>query len=67
MSRHPPCTLLLTTQLVYKWAHSRKDIANVLVEQYRLLMSTGWELDEDAIKRDVRAILGGEYEAFMDK
>jgi hypothetical protein len=51
-------------QVIYKWDHSRKAIAKVLVEKYCDLADTGWELAEAEIRRDVNDLLGGEFERF---
>ena len=47
-------------QLIYKWSHSRKIIAEVLAEKYFDIVSAGWPVTEDDIKRDVNRILGGQ-------
>lgn len=47
-------------QLVYKWAHSREVIADVLAEQYFKTMRAGWRISADDIQRDARRILSGE-------
>ena len=54
-------------QLVYKWAHSRKVIAQVLVEKYGYLIDEGWYPTEDEIARDVAMLLGGEFLRFLGK
>jgi hypothetical protein len=47
-------------QLIYKWSHSRKIIAEVLAEKYFDIASAGWPVTEADIKRDVNRILGGQ-------
>jgi hypothetical protein len=47
-------------QLVYKWAHSRDIIAEVLAERYLHLIRAGWPVNEEDMHRDARRILGGE-------
>jgi hypothetical protein len=47
-------------QLIYKWSHSRKVIAEVLAEKYSDIASAGWPITEADIKRDVNRILGGQ-------
>ena len=47
-------------QLIYKWSHSRKVIAEVLGEKYSDLVGAGWPVTEADIKRDVNRILGGQ-------
>ncbi|MHC4130589.1 MAG: glucuronate isomerase [Planctomycetota bacterium] len=46
-------------QLIYKWSHSRKIIAQVLTEKYTDLNKTGWPVNEDDIRKDINRILGG--------
>jgi hypothetical protein len=52
-------------QLVYKWTHSRKVIAGVLVEKYGYLIDEGWCPTDDEIARDVQMLFGGEFERFL--
>lgn len=59
--QHSDCRVL--DQLVYKWAHSRPIIAQVLAEKYELSAQAGWVVTEDEIRRDVKDLLGG---AFLD-
>lgn len=47
-------------QVIYKWSHSRKVIAEVLGEKYSDIASAGWPVTEADIKRDVNRILGGQ-------
>ena len=54
-------------QLVYKWAHSRRVIADVLAGEYALVARTGWRLTRAEVRRDVVRLLGGAYEEFMAK
>ena len=51
--------------LVYKWAHSRAVVADVLAEKYRLQFLAGWRPSEDEVRRDVRALFGGSFEEFL--
>jgi hypothetical protein len=51
-------------QLVYKWRHSRKVIAQVLVEKYSALEQTGWQITRAEIERDVKDLFGGAFERF---
>ena len=51
-------------QVIYKWAHSRAIIENVLAEKYTDLAATGWQVTEDEIRRDVAGLLGGNFQAF---
>ena len=52
-------------QLVYKWDHSRKIIANVLTDKYQDLLDTGWTLTEAEIERDAARLLGGAFWDFL--
>ncbi|HUT57445.1 MAG TPA: glucuronate isomerase [Phycisphaerae bacterium] len=54
-------------QLIYKWSHTRAILADVLAEKYALQFKAGWRPTEDEIRRDVRAILGGSFEAFCNR
>jgi len=54
-------------QLIYKWSHTRKVVAEVLVDKYRDLFAAGWRPSENEIRRDVRAIFGGAFEEFLAK
>lgn len=54
-------------QLVYKWAHSRSVIADVLSEEMEKLCVAGWSPTRIEIRRDVTRLLGGSYEEFMAK
>jgi hypothetical protein len=51
-------------QLVYKWEHSRGLIATVLKGKYTDLLATGWPVNEDFIRRDVKQLFGGNLTAF---
>ncbi|MFW6158088.1 MAG: glucuronate isomerase [Planctomycetota bacterium] len=52
-------------QVVYKWTHSRKIIADVLAAKYADLMDAGWALDASHIERDVRRLFSGNFKAFV--
>jgi hypothetical protein len=54
-------------QLIYKWAHMRTVLANVLTEKYRDQFLAGWRASEEEIRRDVRSLLGGSFEEFCRK
>lgn len=51
-------------QLVYKWAHSRAIIADVLTDKYADIARTGWVVSERDMRRDVEMLLGGNFEGF---
>lgn len=54
-------------QLIYKWKHSREAISLALAQQYRNLISSGWEISEADISRDLELLFGGAFEAFLAK
>lgn len=54
-------------QLIYKWAHSRQVIGDVLAEKYVDLAATGWVVFEDEIRRDVADLFGGNFWSFLGK
>lgn len=54
-------------QLIYKWAHSRKIIADVLYDKYKDLMATGWPLAEEDIVRDVEKLMSGNFWEFIER
>jgi len=51
-------------QLIYKWQHSRRVIAEVLVDKYSALSQTGWHVTRPEIERDVQDLFGGAFERF---
>jgi hypothetical protein len=51
-------------QIIYKWDHSRRVLAHVLVDKYSDLTLTGWEPTAAEVERDVRSLLGGAFEQF---
>ena len=51
-------------QLIYKWSHSRKIIADVLADKYADLARTGWAASEADIRRDVSCLFGDNFERF---
>jgi len=52
-------------QLIYKWAHTRRAVADVLADKYRLQFLAGWRPTQAEISRDVRALFGGAFEEFL--
>jgi hypothetical protein len=52
-------------QLIYKWDHSRRLIANVLVDKYQDLFASGWPLTEVEVQRDVRRLLKDNFLEFV--
>lgn len=51
-------------QVIYKWQHSRRVIAKVLVEKYTELAQTGWQPTHAEVERDVQDLFGGAFERF---
>lgn len=54
-------------QLIYKWAHSRKIIADVLFDKYSDILATGWVIEEKEITRDVENLFGGNFRRFLER
>jgi len=54
-------------QLIYKWAHSRKIIADVLYDKYNDILSTGWIIEDYEIQRDVENLFGGNFWRFIER
>ncbi|NIN12122.1 MAG: glucuronate isomerase, partial [Gemmatimonadales bacterium] len=54
-------------QLIYKWSHSRRIIADVLYEKYRDLAQTGWAPEEAEIRRDVEKLFAGNFRSFLER
>ncbi len=54
-------------QLIYKWAHSRRIIADVLFDKYKDLLETGWKLEESEIRRDVQKLFSQNFWDFVNK
>lgn len=54
-------------QLIYKWEHSRKIVANILIDKYADLECAGWKVDEETIRGDVRELFGAGFERFCNR
>jgi hypothetical protein len=54
-------------QLVYKWDHSRRIVADVLVEKYQMAFENGWEASPEEIQRDVDALFSGNFWEFLKR
>jgi len=54
-------------QLIYKWSHSRRIVADILAEKYTDLFQTGWRPSEEEIRRAARGLFGGTFEEFLAK
>jgi len=48
-------------QLLYKWAHSKRDIANALADQYAGLVENGRPVMPGEIERDVRRLFSDNF------
>lgn len=48
-------------QLIYKWYHSKKIIANVLKDKYAAVIESGWQVTEDEIRRDVARLFSDNF------
>ncbi len=54
-------------QLVPRWRDARRVVADVLKGKYLALAKTGWSVTEAEIRRDVEALFGGAFEAFVQR
>ena len=61
--QHSDCRVL--DQLVYKWAHSRPIIAEVLADKYELAAQAGWPVTEAEVRRDVKDLLSDNFLRFV--
>lgn len=52
-------------QLLYKWEHSRSLIGKVLTDKYQDIVSAGWKVSGEDVKRDVALFLKGNFETFL--
>ncbi|MEX1015469.1 MAG: hypothetical protein WDZ31_01890 [Phycisphaeraceae bacterium] len=53
-------------QLIYKWDHSRKIIADVLSDKYADLLDTGYHVTAEHIQRDARLLLRDNFRTFCE-
>lgn len=51
-------------QLIYKWDHARRIIADVLTDKYADLLDAGFNLTEQHVRRDARLLLRDNYRNF---
>jgi hypothetical protein len=51
-------------QVIYKWAHFRVILAEVLADKYIDLAAAGWTVTRQVVERDVRLLLGGAFQEF---
>lgn len=52
-------------QLIYKWKHSRKEIADALGDSYERLLSSGRAVTADEISRDVNRMFVGNFNEWV--
>jgi hypothetical protein len=52
-------------QLIYKWKHSRTEIANALADSYERLLSSGRAVTAQEIERDVTRLFSGNFEKWI--
>jgi len=64
MPQHSDARVL--DQLVYKWEHSKKIIAEVLVDKYMELIEIGLNLTYEKIKEDVNRLFSQNFYDFLD-
>jgi hypothetical protein len=48
-------------QLIYKWQHARRQIADALYDSYRLLLNRGRAVTTEEISRDVNRLFSGNF------
>lgn len=48
-------------QLIYKWQHARRQIADALYESYKLLLNRGRAVTTEEISRDVNRLFSGNF------
>jgi hypothetical protein len=54
-------------QLIYKWKHSRKEIADALADSYERLLSSGRAVTADEITRDVNRLFQGNFNEWIQR
>ncbi|WP_028307005.1 glucuronate isomerase [Desulfitibacter alkalitolerans] len=54
-------------QLIYKWTHSRKIIAKVLIQKYCDILDSGWAVTETEIERDVENLFSNNFWKFINQ
>jgi hypothetical protein len=61
--QHSDCRIL--EQLIYKWTHSRRVIADILFNQYMELTLDGYPLTPDHIQRDVQRMYSDNFKSLI--
>ena len=54
-------------QLLYKWPHSRRVIADALADMYVRLAQTGRRITRAEVERDAALLLAGNFQAFLER
>ena len=54
-------------QLLYKWPHFRAILADVMTEEIRKVIDSGWYPTRSEIRRDIHRLFRGSFEEFMSK
>jgi hypothetical protein len=54
-------------QLIYKWAHSRQIIGEVLADKFADSFNAGWPLTTEEIVRDVERLFSGNFLEFIGR
>jgi hypothetical protein len=49
-------------QLIYKWRNTRRTVAPILTQTYRLLMEDGRAVSKEDVRRDIGCLLRGNFE-----
>lgn len=53
-------------QLIYKWQHARRQIADALYDSYKQLLSRGRAVTTEEISRDVNRLFSGNFNEFVE-
>ena len=54
-------------QLLYKWNHSRRIVADALAARYVAAAESGWAVTDDEVRRDAAELLGGGFARFLGR
>ena len=54
-------------QLIYKWRHARKEIADALYDSYARLLDSGRAVTSEEILRDVRRMFSGNFNDWVER
>ncbi|HOV33369.1 MAG TPA: glucuronate isomerase [Candidatus Hydrogenedens sp.] len=53
-------------QVIYKWEHTREVLIKVFTEQYNKILTTGWQITVNDIKRDISNYFDGNFWKFLE-